>query len=141
LGRLKATLSWAIALTVAAGIGSFFAGEIGPGRLLYATAVWSIALGHVWLSRRIDLPRRRIGGRRVPTAWLTVSLLTQLLSGAVPGYATLCAVLGIMSGVFGLLGYFASDISGEGTKSENWGYSTEEPFSADESQKSKEARR
>jgi hypothetical protein len=141
LGRLKATLSWAIALTIATGIASFIAGEIGPGRLLYTTAVWSIVLGHVWLSRRIGPPRRRIGGRRAPTAWLTVSLLTQLLSGAAPGYATLCAVLGIMSGVFGLLGYFASDILSEGTKSENWGYSTEEPFSVDESQKSREARR
>jgi hypothetical protein len=140
LGRLKATLSWAIALTIAAGIASFIAGEIGPGRLLYGTAVWSIVLGHVWLSRKIGPPRRRIGGRRAPTAWLTVSLLTQLLSGAAPGYATLWPVLGIMNGVFGLLGYFVSDISSQGTESENWGYSTEGPVSVDESQKSEEAR-
>ena len=147
LGRLKATLAWAIALTIAVGISSFIVGEIGPGHLLYGTAVWSIVLGHawlsrghVWLSRRMGPPRRRIGGRRAPAAWLTVSLLTQLLSGVAPGYATLWAVLGIVSGVFGLLGYFVSDILSEGTESENWGYSTEVPVSVDKSQKSKEAR-
>ncbi len=115
-------------MNAAEGIASLIAGELGPERILYGAAIWSMFLGQVWSWRSIEKltlgePIETARGR-VPLAWLCVSLA-----------AVIFVAVGIFSALFLFLSYLISNILREGTQSEIWGYSKKGEAPLSESRK------